>query len=49
MYGLPEKPVVPKRKQFGALPRRFPGVPLRLAALATGIAALIGFRERGSR
>ncbi len=49
VYGLPENPAVPKRKKFGALPRRFPGVPLRLAALATGIAALIGFRERGSR
>jgi formate dehydrogenase iron-sulfur subunit len=48
MYGLPENPVVPRRKKFGALPRRFPGVPPRLAALATGIAMLIGFRERAS-
>jgi formate dehydrogenase iron-sulfur subunit len=46
VFGLPENPVVPQRKKFGTLPRRLGGVPLRLAALATGIAALIGFRER---
>jgi formate dehydrogenase iron-sulfur subunit len=49
VYGLPENPVVPKRTQSGALPRRFHGLPPRLAALAAGIAALIGFRERGQR
>jgi formate dehydrogenase iron-sulfur subunit len=46
VYGLPEKPVIPQRKQFGALPGR---LPARLAALATALAALIGFRERGAR
>ena len=49
VYGLPLKPVVPKRRKFGLLPKGFHGVPFRLTALATGIAALIGFRERGSR
>jgi formate dehydrogenase iron-sulfur subunit len=49
VYGLPEKPVVQQKKQFGALPRRTPGLAARFAALATGLAAVIGFRERVSR
>jgi len=49
VYGLPENPVVQQRKKFGALPRRVPGLPARLAALATGLAAVIRFRERGPR
>ena len=49
VYGLPESPVVPQRKQFGALPQR-PGVlQTKIAALLTGIAALVSWRERGSR
>ncbi|HWR98470.1 MAG TPA: 4Fe-4S dicluster domain-containing protein [Candidatus Methanoperedens sp.] len=49
VYGLPENPVVPQRKKYGLLPRRLEGLPLRLTALATGVAALVRFRERGSR
>jgi formate dehydrogenase iron-sulfur subunit len=49
VYGLPEKPVVPQRRKFGALPPRFRALPTKFAALATGLAAMISFRERGSR
>lgn len=43
VYGLPEKPVVPKRGQ------PLSSIPGKLALIAAGAAALVSFRERGAR
>jgi formate dehydrogenase iron-sulfur subunit len=43
VYGLPENPVVPQR------PQSLSSVSTKLDALVTGVAALIGFRERGAK
>jgi formate dehydrogenase iron-sulfur subunit len=49
VYGLPEKPVVPQRRKFGSLPGTHSPLSAKVAALLTGMVALIGWRERGSR
>lgn len=49
VFGLPDNPVVPQRRKFGALPGRLRALPAKLAAASTALAALMAFRERGSR
>jgi formate dehydrogenase iron-sulfur subunit len=49
VYGLPEKPVVPQRRKFGALRPAGGGLAGRLVAALAGVAALIGWRERAAR
>jgi formate dehydrogenase iron-sulfur subunit len=40
VYGLPENPVIPRRRKFSSLPGKF-------AMLIAGLAALFTFRQRG--
>jgi formate dehydrogenase iron-sulfur subunit len=49
VFGLPENPVVPKRRKFGALPTGVRSLLAKLTALSAALGAVIAFRGRVAR